>query len=127
MDKKKYVFHLQEDICIANKKDPLAVDKLLEVVRKYGTVDDYDAVVAVVRAGDQKIIDNLTAEVKKYESLNLTQDEICMINAYRLCKKDVEKVHTDKEEALSGQLVESQELLQKMVSQIQGVLDTQKK
>lgn len=124
---KKYLFHVLEDVCIENNKDPSAVTKLLEVMSHYGYVDDYDNVVSAVCADHQKTIDNLTAQIKKYESLNLTQDEICLLNAYRLCKTDVEKVHTEKEVALSNQLIASQEVLQNMVTQIQGVIDAQKK
>lgn len=80
---RKYVFTVREDICLANDKDPNATD-LLEVMKKYGSIEEYNAVFALATASYDATIAGLTARVAALEAYDLTADEIEMLNTYRM-------------------------------------------
>jgi hypothetical protein len=83
---KKYVFTIKDDVCAANGKDVEAT-ALLEKMRLWGDVEEYDAVVASVRAEYQVVVDNLTAQINAIKEQELTADEITLLTTYRACKK----------------------------------------
>lgn len=83
---KKYVFTIKDDVCAANGKDVEAT-ALLEKMRLWGDVEEYDHVVASVRAEYQAVVDNLTAQINAIKEQDLTADEITLLNTYRACKK----------------------------------------
>lgn len=80
----KYVFTVKEDICQLNGKDPSARD-LLEKMKLWGSVVDYDSDIAAVKAEYQKTLDELTRQYNAIADQKLTDSEIKLINAYRVC------------------------------------------
>ena len=85
MENGKYIFSIKKDICTANDKDVNAT-KLLEIMRTYGTVEDYNAHVATLRAEDKETIDNLVAQNEAIKEQNLSADEVELLNKYRVLK-----------------------------------------
>lgn len=119
---KKFVFTIQEDICLKNDK-PVDAVELLKVMSSYGTVVTYDEAIASVKAEDQKIIDGLTAQLTAIKDLNLTNDEICLVNAYRVCTAEKERKLKAENEVLENKLTATQELFSTTMSQIQDIVN----
>lgn len=80
---KKYVFTMKEDVCEANQKTTEQQVKILDKLREYGTVEDYEKVIAPVQSEYQGVVDNLTAQINAIKEQELTVDEIKMVKAYR--------------------------------------------
>jgi hypothetical protein len=80
---KKYVFTMKEDVCEAHGKDAAKQSELLAVMAHYGTVEDYERVIAPVQAEYQGVVDNLTAQITAIKEQELTLDEIKIVKAYR--------------------------------------------
>ena len=82
MDVKKFVIEIKEDICVKN--DCLdKVPELLKVLPHYGTLTPYDTAVQSIVDEKQSIIDNLTDELGKLKSHNLSAEEIQLLNVLR--------------------------------------------
>lgn len=79
---KKYVFTVKDDVCLANGKDVNAT-RVLEVMATYGTVENYDDVVATIKAEYQEALDNVVAQNEAIKAQNLTVEEIAIVNEYR--------------------------------------------
>jgi hypothetical protein len=96
---KKYIFTVRDDTCIANEKDVNAT-RVLEVMRTYGTVEDYDPHIAVIKQEYQEALDNVCAQNEAIKAQNLSEDEIAMVNAYRTQREIVEHNHIVEKEEL---------------------------
>lgn len=83
---KKYVFTIKDDVCAANGKD-IEATELIEKMKLWGDVEDYEKAIASVRTEYQTTIDNLKAQNDAIKDQELTDDEIALLNAYRACKK----------------------------------------
>jgi hypothetical protein len=59
---KKVVLTVKEDVCAVNCKDPAATE-LIEKMKLWGDVTDFDDEVKAVKAEYQKSLDNLAAQV----------------------------------------------------------------
>lgn len=119
---KKFVFTIQEDICLKNDK-PVDAVELLKVMSSYGTVVTYDEAISVIKAEDQKIIDGLTAQVTAIKDLNLTEDEVFLVNAYRSLKAEKERKLIAENEMLSNKLQEAQEIFSSTMGKIQAIVN----
>lgn len=82
---KKVVLTVKEDVCAVNCKDPAATE-LIEKMKLWGDVTDFDDEVKAVKAEYQRSLDNLAAQVNAIKEQELTTDEIVLLNAYRDCK-----------------------------------------
>lgn len=82
----KIVLIIKEDVCTTNGKDETAVNRLLEVMHKFGDVVNFDDYVKAEVAEMQKIIDNLKAQVTTLQSVKLSDAEKGIVNAFRECK-----------------------------------------
>jgi hypothetical protein len=80
---KKYVFTMKEDTCEAYNKTPEMQVEIIKKLNEYGTVEDYDKVIAPVQAEYQGVVDNLTAQITAIKEQELTADEIRVVKAYR--------------------------------------------
>lgn len=118
---KKYVFTIKDDVCAANGKDTEATE-LLAKMRLWGDVEDYDHVVASVRAEYQSVVDNLTAQLTAIKSQELTDDEINLLNSYRACKKATGDAYQARIDALELQLEGIKADYQKKAEQISALL-----
>lgn len=78
---KKYVFTIKDDVCAANGKDTEATE-LIEKMKLWGTVEDYDKAVASVCAEYQGTIDNLKKQLGA-SVVATEEDEILFLNFYR--------------------------------------------
>lgn len=101
----KFVFTVKDDVCTANGKDVNAT-RILEVMHKYGTVEDYDAVVSGLKKEYQSVLDNVVAQNEAIKEQNLSADEIAMINAYRTQRAVAVQKYIDDNAVLRGQLDE---------------------
>ena len=102
---KKYVFIIKDDVCAANGKDVNATE-LLQKMKLWGDVVDYDKETAVLRAEYQASIDNLAAQLNAVKAQELTPDEIAMVAAYRENKAVIGEKYQVRIDALEGQLEE---------------------
>ena len=102
----KYVFTVKEDICQLNGKDPSARD-LLEKMKLWGSVVDYDSDIAAVKAEYQKTLDELTRQYNAIADQKLTESEIKLINAYRTCYAIDTRKYTEEIEKLTKQITDS--------------------
>ena len=118
---KKYVFTIKDDVCAANGKDTEATE-LLGKMKLWGDVEDYDNVVASVRAEYQVMVDNLTAQLNAIKEQELTEDEIALLNSYRACKKITGDKFQARIDALEQQLEKDRADYQKKAAQISELL-----
>lgn len=102
---KKYVFTVRDDTCIANEKDVNAT-RVLEVMRTYGTVEDYDTHVAVIKKEYQDALDNVVAQNEAIKAQNLTDEEIALVNEYRKQRAKAVQAYIDENSKLTSQLTE---------------------
>ena len=100
---KQYVFTIDENVCLANGKDVTAVN-LLEVMKTYGTIEDYDAHFAAEKAKNQALVDGLVAKYEAIESQKLTEDEIEAINLLRKIKANEVKGYVEKNTELENHI-----------------------
>ena len=116
---KKLVFTIKDDICAANGKD-IAATELIEKMKLYGNVEDYDRVVATVRAEYQATADNLTAQISAIKAHDLTPDELELVKSYRACKANISGGYEARINMLETQLsdirLEEQTRLEKIMA-----------
>lgn len=118
---KKYVFTIDEATCNTNGKDVNA-SELLRVMTSYGTVEDYDSVIATMKNEYQRTIDNVTVQYNAIKEQKLTTDEVDMIRAYRNGKSASNKVYIDENNALRTELNNVKATNQKVVDNIRALL-----
>lgn len=104
---KAFVFTVKDDVCTANNKDVNAT-KILEVMRTYGTVEDYDEHVKAIKNQYQASLDNVVAQNEAIKEQNLTSDEIELVNAYRKLRAQATKSYITENDTLRKQLEEIQ-------------------
>ena len=119
---KKYVFTIKDDVCAANDKD-IEATELLAKMRLWGDVEEYDKVIAPVKAEYQAIVDNLTAQLSAIKAQELTDDEIVLLNAYRGCKGKTSESFLQRITALEDQLAAISAENQKRLAQIAAILE----
>lgn len=120
---KAYVFTVKEDICAANGKDVTATN-LLEKMKLYGSVEDFDSVIAKYKAEYQLTVDNLNSQLEAIKSQKLTSDEIKLVKTYRDCKAATEKEAQDKIDAFAKLLDDIRSENAKRTEAILALLDT---
>lgn len=118
---KKYVFTIKEEVCVAHGKDPAATE-LLKVLPHYGTVEDYECVVADIKLESQGTIDKLTTHIKSIEERELTDDEIALLRTYRANKDSVTAAHLARENELTKQLQANRTNLEQLIGKIKALL-----
>jgi hypothetical protein len=118
---KKYVFTIKEEICVAHGKDPAATE-LLKVLPHYGTVEDYDSIVADVKLDSQATIDKLTSHIKSIEEQELSDDEIALLRTYRANKESVTAAHLARENELTKQLQSNKVAFEQVIAKIKTVI-----
>lgn len=119
---KKFVFTVRDDTCIANEKDVNAT-RVLEVMRTYGTVEDYDAHVAVIKKEYQEALDNVVAQNEAIKAQNLTDEEIELVNAYRVLRAKAVKAYIEENERLTQTLDEVKSEHEKTIELISNVIN----
>ena len=80
---RKVVFTIKDDVCLKNGKDAAKQAELLTVLTHYGTVEDFDRVMASVQAEWQRALNEMTAQYNAIADQKLTPDELSMVKAYR--------------------------------------------
>lgn len=118
---RKLVFTIKEDVCVANGKDVTASD-LLAVMTKYGTVEEYDRVVAGISAEYQASIDGLNRQLEIIRDQELTDDEIKMVKAYRDCKNNVVGKYVAVAEEYAKQLEAVKQEAEQRTARIKAIL-----
>lgn len=101
---KQYVFTMKDDVCSLNGKTDAQKEEVLKVLTHYGTVEDYDNVVASERAKYQSVIDNQTKQIEAIKEQELTVDEMKIVKMYRECKHSNDAQHLARINELVGQL-----------------------
>ena len=100
---RKYVFTVKDDICLANGKDVNAT-QIIDVMKTYGTVEDYDTHVAVIKKEYQDALDNVVAQNEAIKAQNLTELEVEVLNALRVYHGKAVKSYVDENERLTKTL-----------------------
>lgn len=118
---KKFVFTIKDDVCAVNGKDVNATD-LINKMREYGSVESYDMVMSTVKAEYQKTIDNLTTSYNNIKDLDLSEEEIMLLNTYRECRAAALKEKNDNIDTLTKQLNDIKQENEKRVEQIKAIL-----
>lgn len=119
---KQYVFTMKDDICNANGKTEAQRADVLKVLTHYGTVEEYDQVVASERAKYQLVIDNQTKQIEAIKDQELTDDEISMVKAYRMAKSGVVAKHEAVEQECRATIHKLEETLNSFKSKIIAVV-----
>lgn len=119
---KKYVFTIRDDVCNANNKDVEATE-LLTKMKLYGTVEDYDRSIAIIKAEYQSNIDNLTTQLTNIKDQELTADEIEIVLAYRLAKAKISEKFISRIDELEGELSEIKAEEQIRLEKIMAILN----
>lgn len=102
---KKYVFTIRDDVCTANGKDVEATE-LLEKMKLWGDVEDYDMAISAVKAEYQATVDSLTTQISAIKEQELTEDELEIVRAYRASKAKISEKYVTRINALEGELAE---------------------
>jgi hypothetical protein len=84
---------MKDDVCTLNGKTDAQKEEVLKVLTHYGTVEDYDNVVANERAKYQSVIDNQTKQIEAIKEQDLTVDEMKIVKIYRECKQSNDAQH----------------------------------
>lgn len=100
---KKYIFTVRDDTCVANEKDVNAT-RVLEVMKTYGTVEDYDTHVGIIKQEYQDALDNVVAQNEAIKAQNLTDEEIALVNEYRKQRAKAVQAYIDENERLNQTL-----------------------
>ena len=90
---KQFVFTMQDDVCNAHNKTEFQKQEILKKLVEYGTLEDFDTVLASERAKYQQVIDNQTKQIEAIKEQELTQDEMAMVKAYRIAISGVVAQH----------------------------------
>ena len=121
---KKYVFTIKDDVCAANGKDVEATE-LLQKMKLWGDVEDYEKAIAAVRAEYQVTIDNLKAQNDAIKDQELTDDEIALLNSYRACKKATGDAYQARINALEKHIEDNAKDFQAKLTKAIEVLNAQ--
>lgn len=119
---KKYVFTMKEDVCEANQKTTEQQIKILDKLREYGAVEDYDKVIAPVQAEYQGVVDNLTAQLNAIKEQELTVDEIKIVKAYRENKASVVNEYIAETDKYKAQLEAVKTENEQRVAKLKAIL-----
>lgn len=90
---KQFVFTMMDDVCSQHNKTEAQKQEVLKVLTHYGSVEDFDTVLANERAKYQAVIDNQTKQIEAIKDQDLTDDEMSMVKAYRVAKSGVVAQH----------------------------------
>lgn len=90
---KQFVFTMLDDVCTENNKTEAQKQEVLKVLTHYGSVEDFDTVLASERAKYQTVIDNQTKQIEAIKDQDLTADEMAMVKAYRIAISGVVAQH----------------------------------
>lgn len=96
----KYVFTVREDIMLERGKDTEKLSMLLTKMREYGTIEDYDTVIAKVTAEGA---DELARFKTQYETVKLrdvSDDEAEIVNKVRDIADKLSSVYKQKYDTL---------------------------
>lgn len=96
----KYVFTVREDIMLERGKDTEKLSMLLTKMREYGTIEDYDSVIAKVTAEGA---DELARFKTQYETVKLrdvSDDEAEIVNKVRDIADKLSSVYKQKYDTL---------------------------
>lgn len=96
----KYVFTVREDIMLERGKDTEKLSMLLSKMREYGTIEDYDTVIAKVTAEGA---DELARFKTQYETVKLrdvSDDEAEIVNKVRDIADKLSSVYKQKYDTL---------------------------
>lgn len=116
---KKYVFTVRDDVCTKNGKDVNAT-ALLEKMKLYGTVEDYDRNMAAVKAEYQSVIDDVTARYEAIKNLNLSNSEVQIVNLFRTLLSEETARYVAEVEAVKKQYGEENDALKKQLEDIKA-------
>lgn len=120
---KKYVFTVKDEVCTANGKDVNAT-KLLEVMRTYGVIEDYDKHVATIKAEYQAALDSVVAQNEAIKEQNLSAEEIELVNEYRKLRAKATQSYINENSALKKQLSDIRAENETRISKIAAILAT---
>jgi chromatin segregation and condensation protein Rec8/ScpA/Scc1 (kleisin family) len=101
---KQYVFTMKDDVCSQNGKTEEQKNGIFSKLAEYGTVEDFDSVLAQERAKYQQVIDNQTKQIEAIKEQELTLDEMKVVKVYRECKQTNDAQHLARINELVGQL-----------------------
>lgn len=79
----KIVVTFKEDIMAQHQKSANQKKDLIDLLHKYGSVEDYEGSVSKIRVEYQATIDNLNAQYKAIADQNLTPNEIRLVKLLR--------------------------------------------
>lgn len=119
---KQYVFTMKEDVCSLNGKTDAQKEEVLKVLSHYGTVEDYEVVIAGEREKYQAVIDNQSKQIEAIKDQDLTVDEMKIVNMYRECKKSNDAQHLSRINDLVNQLEAVRNEQEKRNAQIKAIL-----
>lgn len=119
---KKYVFTVKDDVCLANGKDVNATH-VLEVMKTYGAVEDYDTVIAKIKAEYQETLDNVVAQNEAIKHQNLSDEEIAIVNEYRKQRAKAVQVYIEENANLNKTLEEVKVEHEKTIEMISNVIN----
>ena len=113
---------MKEDVCSLNGKTDAQKEEVLKVLSHYGTVEDYEVVIAGEREKYQAVIDNQSKQIEAIKDQDLTVDEMKIVNMYRECKKSNDAQHLSRINDLVNQLEAVRNEQEKRNAQIKAIL-----
>lgn len=104
----KYVFTVREDIMVGNGKDNSKLSMLLTKMREYGTIEDYDTVLAKVSAEKEDELINLKSKYETIALRDVSDDEAEIVNKIRDIADKLSSVYKNKYDSLRSKVSAAQ-------------------
>lgn len=84
----KFVFTVSRKVMDDNGKEEANLPKLIAIMKEYGTVESYDGNLASIKSEYLSEYNALNARYEAIKALNLSSDEIQLINLFRTLKAE---------------------------------------
>jgi hypothetical protein len=118
----KYVVTIREDIYLKNGKTEINAKELLGVISKYGTVEKYDDVVAVLIKEKEEVIENLRKHIETIKEYEVTPEELALLREHRSAINNAVKVEKDHSAKLESTLIEAKKKNKAIIDQIKSAI-----
>lgn len=104
----KYVFTAREDIMLEHGKDNEKLSLLLAKMREYGTIEDYDTVVAKITAEGADELARFKSQYEVVKLRDISDDEAEVVNKIRDISEKISATYRQKYDTLKTRVSAAQ-------------------
>lgn len=119
---KKVVLTIKDEVCLKNGKTSAQQAELVRVMQSYGTVEDFDRVLANTKAEYQKSLDAMANQYNAVAEQKLTEDEFALVKTYRENVENKSVQFNEKINNLTDELRKVKDASEERVKQLRAIL-----